>query len=270
MKVMSSTLTTPMPGIEEIAEAFRPIGLEETIRSAALMRRLDVKYAVTEEQLKSVLLECIGDYHVLEIGDRRVSRYETQYYDTPEMRLYHEHHSDRPRRRKVRVRRYADSGDVFLEVKQRQADGRTVKNRIPLTVTDGSDISGMLSDPAFEAFGALDVGRLLPSVSVSFRRITLVDPKKEERVTIDFDVTFNHGVRKLRMPGLVVAEVKQSRTGASRFREVLRRFGIRPGSLSKYCLGAACLRTDVKKNLFKARIRRILQLTEHETAADIR
>jgi hypothetical protein len=259
-----------MQGLQEIAEAFRPIGLEDTTRSAALMRRMDVKYAVTEEQLKPVLLECIGCYRVLEIEGRRVARYETQYYDTPEMRFYHEHHSDRPRRRKVRVRRYADSGDAFLEVKQRQADGRTVKKRIPLTGPEGLDITGKLSEPAFRGLGPLDAGRLHPSVSVSFRRITLVDPERGERVTIDFDVTFRHGVLERRMSGLAVAEVKQSRTGASRFREVMRRYGIRPGSLSKYCLGAACLRGDVKKNLFKARIRRILQLTEHETAADIR
>jgi hypothetical protein len=270
MQQMPSTATTPMPGMQELAEAFDRIGLEDTTRNAALMRRMDVKYVITEEQLKSVLLECTRDYRVLEIDDRRVARYETQYFDTPEMRFYHEHHSDRPRRRKVRVRRYADSGDAFLEVKQRQADGRTVKTRIPITVTDGFDISGMLSHPAFEAFGPLDAGRLQPSVSACFRRITLVDPDKEERVTIDFDVTFSHGVLERRMTGLVVAEVKQPRTGSSRFREVMRQHGIRPGSLSKYCLGVACLRADVKKNLFKSRIRRILQLTEHETAADIR
>jgi len=265
---MFPIVTTPMPGMAEMAEGFQPIGLEDTTRSASLMRRMDVKYAVSEEQLKAVLPGCKGHYRVLEIDGRRVARYETQYYDTPEMGFYHAHHAGRPRRRKVRVRRYADSGLRFLEVKQRQADGRTVKQRMLLEGDGHPDMAVLLADPVFDAYGSLEATRLQPSMAVSFRRITLVDPERAERVTIDFDVSFHQGDLERRMTGLVVAEVKQTRSGPSRFRDAMRRHGIRPGSLSKYCLGAACLRGDVKKTLFKARIRRILQLTRHGTAAD--
>jgi hypothetical protein len=256
-------------GIRGLAAFFLPIGLDETVGSASLMRRVDVKYAASEGQLAAVLQDCFGHYSVLEIDGRRVARYETEYFDTPEMGFYHEHHAGRPRRRKVRIRRYADSGDAYLEVKQRQADGRTVKARVAMMAGQQTDIVELLSGPVFQSFGPLQADRLYPGVSVSFHRMTLVDPLKMERVTIDHDVTFRLAGRALPLPGLVVAEVKQSRAGFSRFRDSMRVHGIRPGSLSKYCLGAACLHGQVKKNLFKARIRRILQLTGHETAPAI-
>lgn len=232
------------------------------MQGAPLMRRFDVKYAATEDQMKSVLQDSLKHYHILEVGGLRISRYQTQYFDTPEMVFYHEHHSDRGRRRKVRIRTYCETGEAYLEVKCRQPNRRTVKTRVPMERAGRFDLELLLLDPVFSLCGPLYSERLQPSVSVSFRRVTLVNLVNEERVTLDFDVSFQYGSIERPLHGLVVSELKQLQPGPSVFQSVMRRHGIRPGSLSKYCLGTACLHGKVKTNLFKARIRKILELTE--------
>ena len=252
----------------DILPLFEPIGLAETVSSASLLRRVDIKYAMTREQSEAALRACVGRYRVMEVGGSRISAYETVYYDTPEMSFYHEHHSGRLSRRKVRVRRYRDTGEAYLEVKHRQNRGMTVKTRLPLVTGVDGDVGLLLADPLFGGCGPLPAGRLRPSLVVRYRRVTLVDPATAERVTLDFGLSFDHAGRRLDLDGIVVAEVKQSRRGPSFFRTLMRGLAIRPGSLSKYCIGAMGLHSGVRKNRFKTRYRRILDLLTHETDPD--
>lgn len=251
---------------QDILGLFDPIGLSETVRSASLLRRVDVKYVMTREQSEAALRACVGRYRVMEVGGSRISAYETVYYDTPEMSFYHEHHAGRLTRRKVRVRRYCHTGEAYLEVKHRQNRGLTVKTRVPLEADGPGDLGVLLADPMFGGCGPLPTGRLRPSLAVRYRRVTLVDTATAERVTLDFGLSFDHAGRRLGLDGIVVAEVKQRRRGPSFFRTLMRGLRIRPGSLSKYCIGAVGLHSGVRKNRFKARYRRILELLTHETA----
>ena len=66
--------------------SYRAIGLSE-MGHVALLRRTDVKYLLSEEQLLCALAGLTGAYRVLEIEGRRLHRYRTIYFDTPNLAL---------------------------------------------------------------------------------------------------------------------------------------------------------------------------------------
>ena len=53
---------------------------------------------------------------------------------------------------------------------------------------------------------------------------------------------------------LVIAEVKQEKRKASPFMSVMKKYHIREGSISKYCMGIAFTCDEVKKNNFKNKL----------------
>ncbi|RIK33903.1 MAG: hypothetical protein DCC55_34095 [Chloroflexi bacterium] len=50
--------------------------------------------------------------------------------------------------------------------------------------------------------------QLLPSLWNSYTRLTFLNKRAKERVTVDMDLYFQWGEQQLHFPGLVVAEVK--------------------------------------------------------------
>lgn len=257
-----------MERIEDILKSFSPIGLEETTRDASLLRRVDLKYVMPLDRSVTILKGLMDRYHALEIAGSRVFRYETTYFDTPEMSLYHEHHSGRSTRRKVRTRRYVETDRSFLELKRRTNKGFTLKARMPIQGDPASELGSLLRDPVFRDSGPLEVGRMSPMLHVRYRRITLVDPSQGERVTIDHDISFVFEGRESILSGIAVAELKQESHGPSHFKTLMREAVIRPLRMSKYCTGIISLHGEVKTNRFKSAFGRIMKMKTDEYATD--
>ena len=96
---------------------FDPITLEE-MESVKLMNRVDTKFVASLSQLASILELAKAEYYAQQIEGIRINRYDTLYYDTPELTMYTQHHDRRMVRQKVRIRTYVDSdGLTFLEIK---------------------------------------------------------------------------------------------------------------------------------------------------------
>jgi hypothetical protein len=246
---------------DELIATFDPVDLSETNRKAALLDRSDTKYAMTIDQLNEALEASRTSYRILEIQGSRSFRYETTYFDTPELRFYHEHHAGKQDRKKVRIRRYLDSGMAWLEVKHRLNKGNTVKTRVILDQHATENI-GRLKDPEFIGTGSMPVDQLKPVIKVSYDRITLVDLLNAERITIDRHIVFERGNESRTLDDLVIAEVKQRRKHPSFFQRHMRNINIREGSVSKYCLGTLLLNDQVKRNRFKTRLNRILKIND--------
>ena len=62
------------------------------------------------------------------------------------------------------------------------------------------------------------------------------------------------------MDPLVVMELKQDGRARSVLKQVLFDLRIKPYKISKYCIGTAMTRPEVKQNRFKKKIRRINKL----------
>ncbi len=186
-------------------------------------------------------------------------RYTSQYFDTATCRFFIDHHNGKAKRAKVRIRTYVDSEVSFLEIKLKNAKGVTSKYRVPFEPTERAWSSEARD---FLARTIPGVGDLHPTIGNHFRRMTLVDTRRSERVTIDWDMSSRLEDVVLRHPNLVVIEVKQE--GLDRhapIMTVLKTIGARPYRVSKYCLGMTCLYPDLKSNRFKPRILHIEKVT---------
>ncbi len=218
----------------------------------SLMDRIDTKYVFSAGELARVLDSVRSEYRVLEVGGVRWSDYATLYFDSPQRDCYRQHHNGKLNRRKFRVRSYGSSGACFLEVKTKNNRGRTDKRRIAVP-----DIERAWS-PEGVAFVESITGErpeLTPQLWTHFQRVTLVGVERCERVTLDSRLVFEAGGKRESLPGVVIAEVKQARSDRnSSFRQELRRMGVRPLRVSKYCVGSVLLDPALKRNRFKQKL----------------
>jgi hypothetical protein len=241
-----------MPLPAPVIDRFAPISLEE-MDAVALLDRTDTKYVLSTQVLAEVLEELLPEYRLLVVDGVRGTSYRSLYLDTPELKHYHDHHNKRTFRNKVRYREYIGSGLTYLEVKRKTGRGDTKKSR--------KRIDAIPPRPTAEhlAFVRKAVGRdedLRPVLWNSFTRYTLVHRTRPERLTIDLDLRFMWDGVERPLGDVVVAELKASRADRnSPFAMVMRKRGIRPAGMSKYCVGMLMLERPVKPNAFKPVLR---------------
>lgn len=229
-----------------------PIDLSE-MAHVELLRRADTKYLLSERQAFQALARLDQDYRILQIDGRRLHRYQTLYYDTPDLAFYHQHHNGKRNRYKVRERTYSDAHMTFWEVKHKINADTTIKSRIPSCASSSSPIT----DAALflQEHCPYPAQELRPSMLNTFYRITLVGTHSTERVTLDIGLCLLWNGMRISLNGIAIAEIKQD--GATRNSEFIRQMrllGVRPTSLSKYCIGVALLYPGVRRNNFKPQL----------------
>jgi len=238
---------------------FDPVSLDETDR-VRLMDRRDLKFILPLHLLGQILAELQGDYRILTIDDNRIFSYRTRYFDTPELVMFFDHHNGKLNRFKVRHREYLETQLCFLEVKFKSNTGRVIKQRIEDSRTDKHIFSGFVTKHT-----PYNPAKLHCAVTSQFNRFTLVEKRMQERVTTDFNLSFSDGIRCATLDGLVVIELKQEQTDKnSIIYNVLRKYGIRPSSISKYCIGISLLNEKTKANNFKKIIKQINKISHVE------
>src|ERR1035437_6971374 len=108
--------------------SFDPITLAE-MDSVKLLDRMDTKFIFNFNQFPEILKNLGQYYKILDVNGVKQNRYETLYFDTPDYKLYMDHHNGRTNRYKVRYRKYVDSDLVFFEVKYKNCKGRTIDRK---------------------------------------------------------------------------------------------------------------------------------------------
>jgi hypothetical protein len=227
--------------VDELVERFDPVSLKELDERAALLRRVDNKYAVDRERFARLLERLRDDHQVLEIDGERAFAYCTTYFDTPELRCYVEHLEDRRPRFKARTRLYEDTGYCVFEVKLKRDDGETDKRQIDYAVKDAErftdDARGCLAAALAEV--ELEAPeRMAPTLHTRFSRITLAASTGSERLTCDVGVRLSNPDEEAACmgDGLILVETKSER-GESPADRALAELGVKPISLSKYRVG---------------------------------
>ncbi|MEE1621699.1 polyphosphate polymerase domain-containing protein [Zafaria sp. Z1313] len=249
-----------------------PIGLEELNEAAALQTRIDRKYVVDAGLANALFAGLPRDTRVLEIGGLRRFRYDSVYFDTPELTAYRLAAAGRRRRFKIRTRTYLDTGTAFLEVKTEGARAATVKERIPHAPADRSRLTpegaAYVAETLAAALGpgsAPDTALLRPVVETAYSRTTLYLPGSGARATIDEDATWRlPGGPAWTLDGRVIVETKSgSRPGE--LDRMLWRHGVRPAKISKFATGLAALDPRLPSNKWTRTLRRGLPLRAGET-----
>ena len=245
--------------ILHLLDQLPPISLDE-MKDIKLMNRIDKKYLATIGQLEQLLVLAQGKYMVQQIEGKRYNRYHTIYLDTPDEEMYTMHHNGRLVRQKVRVRTYLDSGDTFLEVKNKNNHGRTKKKR--MVVSGVHTLHEDDGDMLLAKYANYLLADLVPKVENRFERITLVNMAKTERLTIDCHVKFHHLETDMHdtFDRLVIIELKRDGNVYSPVKDMLRELRIKPSGFSKYCIGSALTNPNLKRNRFKPRFKKIDKL----------
>lgn len=245
-------LCTP---IEKIIETFDPITLAE-MKSVKLMNRTDTKFVTTMPMLRRLLAMAQGDYYAQVIDGERNMLYDTTYFDTGSFGMYREHQTGHTNRQKLRFRTYVSSDLQFMEIKTKNNHGRTKKKRIEV---GDMDLSDETKRRFIDEHLHFDVDELVPHMHNCFRRITLVNHAKTERLTIDTALEFNNVQTSVRreMGELVIIELKRDGLVYSPVLEMLRQLRIHPHGFSKYCMGAAMTNEHLPVNRFKRKLRDI-------------
>jgi hypothetical protein len=240
---------------------FQPISMEMTNQIAPLQERVDRKYLIPRDLFPAISAELAKAYFVMELDGRRILFYDTVYFDTDELLCYRSHIQRRRLRFKVRSRRYRDSGRCVFEVKYKDAHGRTLKERIDYPwQTHGTvdqDARAFVASTLLRRYNMEFASDLSPALDVSFRRLTLVSPSAEHRITCDFDLSFRtvNGVETQLGGEYLILETKGGFALSSADR-LLRCHGQRPTWCSKYCVGLGSADPRVKNNPFRPVLRR--------------
>ncbi len=251
--------------VEEAASRLAAISLSQVL-TADCLDRIDTKFLMPIGLVPDLLQRCAPEYQVLEVNQKRLCRYRTQYFDTAELLLYHSHHAGRTPRHKVRVRTYLETNQEYLEVKLKTNKGRTRKSRVRLRNAAAIPFERLHGQDFFGVAAVVSPVQLRQVVTVTYTRITLVSATALERVTLDLGLEFSSEAGSQSYPGLVIAELKQARNGRSCFQGTMKAMGVRNTTVSKYCLGVISLYEQVKKNRYKRILYRIQRMGEHHVA----
>jgi hypothetical protein len=243
-----------------LLSGFDPISLSE-MDKVKLMDRVDSKFILSYPLLAPVLKTLGNQYRVLTIDNHKAFSYRTEYFDTNELRMFSDHHNGKLNRYKIRQREYVESKLKFLEVKFKSNKGRVIKDRIEKTAED--PVAFSLFVHKYTPYNPDNLNVILTN---TFNRFTLVDNVMQERVTVDFNLSFTDQFKNIDLKNLVIIEVKQNKNSRNSYIfNALKENGIRTHSLSKYCLGVSMLNRHSKFNNFKKTIHRVKKLNHDES-----
>jgi len=237
--------------IDVLLDSFAPIALNE-MDEVSLMNRVETKYIFSAGKLPLILNQLSDCYNILEIDTIRCFAYKTTYLDTPEDLFFHQQVTGKLNRYKVRYRRYESTGDSFLEIKKKTNRNRTIKWRIVNSLSlDSFDKSASGFIREYLPYNGLILNPVLVN---EFDRITIVNIEFKERITMDYNLTFNSfDGNKSELPFLSIAELKRERhSGTSLFGTIMKNMHIQPNRFSKYSIGSALTREIARKNTLKS------------------
>ncbi|RKD90731.1 polyphosphate polymerase domain-containing protein [Mangrovibacterium diazotrophicum] len=247
-------LTDIPSGLGARTQSMRSIPFEN-LDPETQMIRFDTKYVFPLKRLDRILELIDHRYAVVDFYGTRVSAYESQYFDTAEWTFYNAHHNGAANRCKIRTRTYTDTGLSFLEVKLKNNKKLTTKKRKMLNPELGMLEQG---EGFISSHTSVDLKVLRSTLYTTYRRISLVNLRKQERITIDYDLKFCFGGSEVSLPELAIAETKNDNQNQQTvFARLMRNERIRPQAFSKYCVGVALLHPCVKTNNFKELIREL-------------
>lgn len=235
------------------------VDLDEVERVASLQTRVDRKYLLPAHRGALLLTALHDSVAVLRINGASSFRYNTVYFDTPDLESYMSAAHRRRRRFKVRIRTYSDTAVAALEVKTKGRRGETVKVRAPyaldsaeiLTPEAIAFIDGSLGRPGFAR-------RLGAVMATTFMRTTLLDRRGESRTTIDRGLTLRiPDGGEVSLTGHSIVETK-SAGAATEIDRWLWSQGHRPTSFSKFCVGMALHHPALPANKWNRTLRRDL------------
>ncbi len=262
MKVLSEM--SPEARIAELS----PMSLEELNDTASLQTRADRKYILGATELTAMLDGLTHRLAALDIDRQRSFGYESVYFDTPGLECYRSAAHRRRRRFKVRTRTYLDTQTTMLEVKTRGPRNLTVKKRQTHTYDARTSLDGHARSFVDTIIGRNGLAStLVPVLTTTYERVTLVDLDDVARLTIDRDLRCTRGCRSISLGHLFIVETKSSGSPSATDRWLWER-GLRPEKISKFGTGLAALDPALRANKWHRTMQRYFRPDTSSTGDD--
>lgn len=250
-----------------ILNIFQPHSLAEQ-NTAALMDRIDSKYLLPINFFIPLMKAISEDYSILNSNNKRIFSYQTTYFDNQDRQFYLDHHNGKLNRYKVRFRRYVESNIGYMEIKFKNNQKRTIKQRIPMDciVPDQAGVNDFVE----KTLGYTT--KLETVLFVNYQRITLLNKRNLERVTIDLNLSFRNAnsVKQSIQDKTFIVEIKQERKPIrSTCRDFIKTNGYKEMDFSKYCIGSVLTENKeiygnrLKTNRFKESLRNLERLNTY-------
>jgi hypothetical protein len=237
-------------------QTFETLNLQALNQRTAWEKRNDSKFVAHDSVMDAILQRLSEDYCILENEGNRVWHYTTEYWDTVDRNMFYEHHRDRAHRYKVRKRRYGSENGFWLEVKEKTPDGRTLKHRLFNPSPDESAV--FIDSKSPYTHSALN-----QALFVDYERMTFLHKSLPLKITLDLNLMANNGSADVSFSNLMILEFKSEKQQAASAAGLMKPLGLKPCSLSKYCIGMATLHPELKQNAFKPTLTQIQKITAH-------
>ncbi|MBM3987182.1 MAG: polyphosphate polymerase domain-containing protein [Planctomycetes bacterium] len=173
--------------------------------------RFEQKYLVRIDDARALSAELAGFAEPDPHSGLEGYSIHSQYWDSPELRFFWEKLDGQKFRRKLRLRRYAQGDEAFVEIKQR-IDRTVQKRRARRTVADlvalfergaiDTELEREETDPVVrEALVLCREHRLAPKIAVSYRRQAwFARFETDLRITLDTRLMFDEHALDLARP----------------------------------------------------------------------
>lgn len=245
--------------ITDLLHKFSAFSLYKLDQTRTLNRR-EQKFLLHSHHLGALLWKLQPNYDCLDINSRRMFHYSSDYIDTKDFQMYHDHHNGKPDRNKARFRIYHQTGDRFFEIKHKQGFSNVQKFR--LKVEEASFPLDKQIQQFITANLYIPPRQLEYKLTTTYVRITLFHKRHTEKITLDFGIEIFDDKRTMRLQNLVVMEIKNYRLARNNhLNDILRPKMYHLSNISKYGLGCALLKNGIKYNRFKPLIRNINKIT---------
>jgi hypothetical protein len=237
-----------------------PASLAEVNVVASLQTRVDRKYLVPAGLARSIVGDLAAGHHLQSVEGRASTSYASQYFDLPDWHCFRAHAQGRRRRWKVRTRLYTEDDLCRLELKTKDHRGLTVKHGLEQPPSAFGRITGVgleFLDGTLAAAGfQVPVGALVPGVRIDYARATIVDLVGGTRLTIDGGLVASLGRGVVRIDRDVVLVETKGGVRPSLADTLLRRYGVRLASVSKYGVTLSMLEPSLPGAVWRRTARR--------------
>ena len=204
---------------------------DDLLRRRSLQRRIDTKYLVSADTLESLFANHFNQYRVVVDSGLRVQQYKTRYFDEASLTCFENDKRNIIPRHKIRIREYLDRDISFFEIKSRN-DDRTKKRRYEYSKT--KKYLGDHEQTLISKYTDLDPQKLQCEVKTFFNRMTLLGLSRNERITVDTDLVFEHRGKSTHWSDIAVVEVKQPYEKLSVISKSIKLAGYKRADFSKY------------------------------------
>lgn len=199
-----------------------------------IFNRIENKYLLNESSFQIIYDFLISNYLRVRFNDLYWLRYHSLYYDTNDLRMYHDHLDNKEDRMKIRIREYQDH-EAFLEIKKTMNSHSIKKRQRVQSLEIDSKLSTWIAE-----YSNIDYKDLNKILDVKYERLSFINKDMNERITCDRNLEFYNYVNDTRYKfntTTYILEVKKQDNNKSIVEEFMDSLQIYPTKFSKYFIG---------------------------------